>query len=126
MSDQVEIPEHPVLQNKTATRPEWLIGYALGKMKLDFYFQFTPYGLIGVRGTPVIDFLVLTKPNSTPLEYDGLYWHTGALSSDEYFQRALIADYFKIPEVPAIDSNEVDDKTPLQEVIRVIRKKLRL
>lgn len=126
MSDQVEIPDHPVLQNKSATRPEWLIGYALIKMKLEYYFQFIPYGLIGIRGTPVIDFLVMTKPNSTPLEYDGLIWHSGSMRQDEVFQRTLIANYFHIPEVPAITSDEVDDKTPLQEVIRVIRKKLRL
>jgi len=119
-----EAPEVYYVQGQEI--PEYLISLALEQLKYEYYFQFVPYGMIGLRGTPRIDFLVNVMPNWIPLEYDGDIWHTGQYrSSDEQFQRALVAQYFKIPEVPVITGDEVDSDTPLEEVVVVVRRKLR-
>ena len=124
MSD--EAPEY-LVQGQTATIPEYLISLALEYLELEYFFQFIPYGMVGVRGTPVIDFLVKIPPQWIPLEYDGNIWHTGQYSqSDERFQRALVAQYFNVPEVLVITGDEVVSDTPLEQVIQVVKGKLRV
>lgn len=117
----------PVVQGHTATIPEYLVSLALESLDLEYFFQYIPYGMVGIRGTPVIDFLVHLPPQWIPLEYDGNIWHTGQYwSSDERFQRALVAQFFNVPEVLVITGDEVDGNTPLDQVIQVVRGKLNL
>ncbi len=124
MTDAARVP---TVQGHAATIPEYLVSLALESLELEYFFQYIPYGLIGIRGTPVIDFLVHLPPQWVPLEYDGNIWHTGQYSqSDERFQRALVAQFFNVPEVLVITGDEVDSDTPLDKVIQVVRGKLKI
>jgi hypothetical protein len=112
-----------LVQGKIADIPEFLIAQALDTLRLRFLFQYTPYGIPGVRGTPRIDFLVFT-PRSIPVEYDGKWWHRHRADNDEQMQRRLIADYFGVAEVTVITGDEITSTTPMDKVISVVRHKL--
>ena len=61
---------------------EMYVAKALDTLKLEYIYQYQ-YGLINVRGSQVIDFLVFTVPKPTPLFVHGTYWHTGKKAQED-------------------------------------------
>jgi hypothetical protein len=63
------------------------VAIALDKLGFDYEYQYV-FGLLGVRGSQVIDFLVYTLPKPTPLFIHGRYWHTGKLAAEDELKMA--------------------------------------
>jgi len=118
MSDEIL-----VVQNSIANIPEYKITIAIETLGYEYWFQHWLWGGSTLRGGVIVDWVVFT-PTPTPLEYDGLHWHTGAASEEDNLQRIRVAQYFKVPEVIVITSLEVDSDTPQDEVLAVVREKL--
>jgi len=72
---------------------EFNVALALDKLKIDYTFQFSPWGFTGVRGQYIVDFLVY-NPMPLPVEVFGEHWHTGQLGSDDKMRLAQIEQYF--------------------------------
>lgn len=118
MSDEIL-----VVQNSIANIPEYKITMAIETLGYDYFFQYWLWGGSTLRGGVIVDWVVFT-PRPTPLEYDGLHWHTGAASEEDKLQRIRVAQHFRVAEVKVITSLEVDSDTPQDEVLRVVRDKL--
>lgn len=58
------------------------VAMALDRMELDYEYQYN-FGVRGVAGSQIIDFLVETMPRPTPLFVNGEYWHTGSYAINE-------------------------------------------
>lgn len=58
------------------------VAMALDRMELDYEYQYN-FGIQGVAGSQIIDFLVETSPRPTPLFVHGEYWHTGNYAINE-------------------------------------------
>lgn len=58
------------------SQEEAFVAMALDQMRLDYEYQYD-FGIRGVAGSQIIDFLVETMPRPTPLFVHGEYWHTG-------------------------------------------------
>ena len=80
---------------------EWRVAKALWRFEIPFIYQFEIFDS-SVRGGIVLDFLVRTRPLSTPLEVYGRYWHRGERSSEERLRDAIIADYFRGKSLPLL------------------------
>jgi hypothetical protein len=119
MSDEIL-----VVQNSIANIPEYKITIAIETLGYDYWFQKWLWGGSRLRGGVIVDWVVFT-PLPTPLEYDGTYWHTGEASEEDKLQRIRVAEYYNVPEVIVITSLEVDSDTEQDEVLRVVREKLR-
>jgi hypothetical protein len=75
------------------SKEEWWISQALDHYKIPYIFQYEIFGG-HVRGGLILDFLVLTQPLSTPLEYDGGHWHEGQLGSEDRMRQIIIDRHF--------------------------------
>ena len=80
---------------------EWRVAQALLRFKIRFEYQFEIFDS-SVRGGIVLDFLVKTRPLSTPLEVYGKYWHKGERSSKERLRDVIIEDYFRGKSQPLL------------------------
>lgn len=58
------------------------VAVALDRMNFDYEYQYD-FGIQGVAGSQIIDFLVETLPRPTPLFVHGGYWHTGTFAINE-------------------------------------------
>jgi hypothetical protein len=58
------------------------VAMALDRLELDYAYQYD-FGIRGVAGSQIIDFLVYTLPRPTPLFVHGEYWHTGSFAIEE-------------------------------------------
>lgn len=58
------------------------VAMALDRMELEYEYQYN-FGIRGVAGSQIIDFLVETMPRPTPLFVHGEYWHTGSFAINE-------------------------------------------
>jgi len=58
------------------------VAVALDRLNFDYEYQYD-FGIKGVAGSQIIDFLVETLPRPTPLFVHGGYWHTGTFAIDE-------------------------------------------
>jgi len=77
------------------SKEEWRWALALNHIKVRYYYQFTIYGGRNISGGEIIDFMVLTKPYSTPVFIHGRYWHTGRYSSDETYYTERLSRYMR-------------------------------
>ena len=69
------------VQGKSASAEEARVAIALDKLKHDYIFQFQVFNITGVKGSFVLDFLVLTTvPFSTPLEVFGEFFHSANIT----------------------------------------------
>jgi len=59
-----------------ASQYEYYVALALDKLKIDYTFQYSPWGFTGVRGQYIVDFL-LYNPMPLPVEVFGEHWHLG-------------------------------------------------
>ena len=78
------------VQGRAATSYEYNAAYALGKVGIPYLFQFQFFGGRRVRGGLVVDFLVLTRPLSTPLYINGNFWHSGQQAAEDKYQQVLL------------------------------------
>ena len=90
------------IQGQTAgSTEEWRVAKALWRFKIPFIYQFEIFDS-SVRGGIVLDFLVQTRPLSTPLEVYGRYWHRGDRSSQERLRDAIVENYFRGNSLPLL------------------------
>jgi hypothetical protein len=80
---------------------EWRVANALQRFEIPFIYQFEIFDA-SIRGGIVLDFLVLTRPLSTPLEVYGKYWHRGERSSEERLRDVIVEDYFRGKSQPLL------------------------
>ena len=72
------------VQGKQASAEEERVAIALSKLKHDYIFQFQVFTITGVKGSFILDFLVLTTvPFSTPLEVFGEYFHSANITRED-------------------------------------------
>ena len=107
------------VQGRHASENEYYVSLALDRLKLNYIFQYAPFGNQGVRGQYVVDFLVL-NPFSLPVEVFGNYWHTGQLGADDKLRLAILAKHFH-REVIVLWGNDTDTE---EEALRVVRKEI--
>ena len=76
------LPEGALIQGKSpGSVGEWYVANSLQKLRHEFIYQFQVFNITGVKGSFVLDFLVLTTvPFSTPLEFFGEYFHSAELT----------------------------------------------
>jgi len=91
MTDQTTIQGH-----KIGSTNELNVSIALDRLSLNYEYQYH-FGLLGTRGSQIIDFLVYTVPKPTPLFVHGKYWHTG---------RKGIEDQLKLSNISATKHNQ--------------------
>jgi hypothetical protein len=72
-----------LIQGRTPkSHNEWFTWLALNSLGHKAIYQYAVYGNRGVKGEAYIDFLVVTTvPLPTPLEVNGVYWHSGQLGA---------------------------------------------
>lgn len=79
-----------VVQGKAASDIEYRVSVSLTKYNWDFEFQVQVMGGRRRRGGQVIDFMVQTLPNPTPLYVQGDYYHGSRQADrDKLAQRML-------------------------------------
>ena len=109
------------VQGQGATLNEYNVSLALDRMKIDYHFQFAPWGSYGVRGQYVVDFIVRI-PLWTPVEVFGDYWHMGQLGADDKIRLAMISDYFHMDVIILWGR---DTMTP-EDALDTVRKEIRI
>lgn len=82
------------VQGRDASANEFNVAWALDRMKKPYIFQYAPFGVQGIKGQYIVDFLVLGAI-VTPLEVFGEYWHGGKLSSADKLRLWILEQYFK-------------------------------
>jgi hypothetical protein len=105
-----------VVHERTATLNEYNVAMALDRLKLQYYFQYAPFGFSGLRGQYIVDFLVFT-PLEQPLEVYGNYWHTGQLGADDKLRLAILERHFRRPVI-VLWGTETETKEEALEAVR--------
>ena len=108
-----------IVQNQTATLNEYNVSLAFDRLRIEYIFQFAPWGDYGSRGQYVVDF-ALKSPLWQPVEVFGDYWHTGQLGAEDKIRLALIGDYFK-KDVIILWGR---DTQTFEDALRTVRKEL--
>jgi hypothetical protein len=75
-----------------ATKNEYNVAMALDKLQLDYTFQLV-VGTRGQTGTTILDFLVQTVPQPTPLWVHGEHWHMGDRRARDLRNMATVDQY---------------------------------
>lgn len=88
--DYLSGAKHYQVQGMRATSYEYNVAFALERIGLGYIFQYRFYGGRSVRGGIVVDFLVITRPLSTPVWVNGGYWHRGRRAAEDEYQQTLI------------------------------------
>ena len=68
---------------KKATSNEYFVAQALDELGFEYEFQMSVMGGKRISGGHVLDFLVMTRPNPTPVWVHGEHWHTGKDAEDD-------------------------------------------
>jgi len=63
------------------------VAIALDRLGFEYEYQ-KLFGMSGIRGSQVIDFLVYTLPKPTPLFVHGRYWHSGSRAAEDELKMA--------------------------------------
>lgn len=78
------------VNGKKASSYEYFVSLAFDKLELPYMFQFEVLGGRRRLGGFLIDFLVLTRPLSTPVWVHGEYWHRGRQTLVDLYQQQLL------------------------------------
>lgn len=68
------------------SKEEYFVAIALRRLGFDFIYQYRIGGGRLFRGGQVIDFLVFTVPQPTPIFVQGEYWHAGRRNAETVFR----------------------------------------
>lgn len=79
---------------KAGSKPEWYVAIALTRLGWSFDYQLSFFGGRAIGGGFVLDFLVRTLPNPTPIFVQGEYWHSGARQEVDALQVANLRRRF--------------------------------
>lgn len=106
-----------LVHNRDASLNEYYVSRALDRLKLDYYFQYAPFGNKGLRGEFVVDFFLPNIPGQMVIEVYGEYWHSGQLGADDKLRAALIQQ--ALPGVPYVIlwGNETDTQDKANEAV---------
>ena len=99
---------------------EYNFSVALEKLDLPYMYQYQ-MGMMGVRGSQRIDFLVLCAPSSQACYIQGTYWHRAATAGEDRLKHAIAEHIFGVGNVH--DFTEEETET-VEAAIVSIRKKL--
>jgi len=84
------------VRGKDASSYEYNFAQALEYYRLDYLFQVDYWGGRRFRGGIVLDFLVFTVPQYTPVWINGEYWHQSGKQRDvDYLQQVLFNSVFR-------------------------------
>ena len=86
-----------------ATSNEFWVAEALRQVGLDFQFQLSIAGGRGVAFGVVLDFLVLTTPNPTPVWVHGEHWHMGTKRMDDLRAMDTVSNYMRGQVNPGVE-----------------------
>jgi len=102
---------------KVGSTNEWYVALALDKLGWDFSVQQKYFGGRAVAGGMVLDFIVYTKPNPTPVFIQGEYWHRRSRGDIDALQVANMRRYFygSIREPILIQESECETPTQAYE-----------
>ena len=108
---------------KKATSNEKYIADALAKLNLTFQFQMSVGGGRGRAFGVVLDFLVMTRPQPTPVWVHGEYWHQGAKRASDIRAMEKVetfgqGNYRKGVEIWGNESDEPD------KALHAVRRKI--
>jgi hypothetical protein len=109
------------IQGKTASAEEGRVALALDKLKHQYIFQYQVFTITGVKGSFVLDFLVLTTvPFSTPLEVFGEYWHSANITREDQLRLERIEFELgpNINETQIVWGSEAQTQEDADEVVR--------
>jgi len=84
-------PARYSVQGKRATSYEYNLALALDYYRLAYKFQVDYWGGRSFLGGIVLDFLVFTVPNRTPIFVNGDYWHSGSRQDIDAIQTILLS-----------------------------------
>ena len=79
---------------KAGSTQEWYVAIALVKLGWSFDYQLSYFGGRAISGGMVLDFLVSTLPDPTPIFVPGEYWHSGARKEVDALQLANMRQQF--------------------------------
>ena len=79
---------------KAGSKPEWNVAIALVRLGWSFDYQLSYFGGRTIAGGMVLDFLVSTLPDPTPIFVQGEYWHSGARQEVDALQLANMRQQF--------------------------------
>ena len=109
------------VQGRSASAEEERVARALSKFNHEYIFQFKVFAITGVKGSFVLDFLVLTTvPFSTPLEMFGEYFHSADITREDQLRLQRIEFELgpNINETVIVWGNEAQNQEDTDEVIR--------
>jgi hypothetical protein len=91
---------------KVGSKPEWYVAIAIDRLGWDFEAQVSYFGGRKVAGGMVLDYLVYTLPDPTPIFVQGEHWHSGSRQELDALQLANLRRFF---------SNRIRDPILLEE-----------
>jgi hypothetical protein len=112
-----------IVKGLKATLNEYNVAKALDTMDLDYNFQMTT-GSKGQSFVVILDFLVFTVPQPTPLWVHGEHWHMGDKRAKDIRQMTVVDDFLG---GAASDPVEIwgDQSKTYEQALLHVRKALR-
>jgi hypothetical protein len=98
------------------SRQEWRVAVALWKYKIEFLYQIPIWGIVGIRGAQVLDFLVY-NPFPQPIQIFGEYWHSAQIGSDDWYDLAVIQSIYGVEPI-TLWSYELETQEQTNQTIR--------
>lgn len=99
---------------------EWYFSQACDKLKLDYIYQYS-LGMVGVRGSQWIDFVVYLAGFRAACNIQGKYWHTTRTADEDRMKHQIQEHIFGKQNV--FDFSE-EETASVEIAITSIRKKL--
>ncbi|MGW8182253.1 MAG: hypothetical protein ACWGQW_26285 [bacterium] len=98
---------------------EWYYAVALWKYKWTFDYQVGIMGGRRLKGGQVIDFIVHTRPLTTPVYIYGEYWHGGTRKERDTLLRITLKNYFRglIRDPIVIEGKDLGDQEQADQMV---------
>lgn len=106
-----------IVQGQPASKPEYNVAVALGRLNIPFLFQYDVFGGRRLRGGYVIDFII-ENPFEEVLEVFGEYWHPDELTDKDRLKLAYLTNLFGGKEPYIIWGSEADTVEMAVETLR--------
>lgn len=97
---------------------------AFTTLKMDFEYQVPIMGGTSRRGGLVLDFLVYKAPLPVPINLQGAYWHSSAVSPYEPFEIAQIEEYAKVRGWDRLVLLEEEETQTVESAVMAIKQKV--